>query len=145
MPDDTLIEAVSMTDARTALICAHLNFRGGKRRLQKGLKTAGVAALYDSVFFGMHYYIAKHKHCASMLKDTDLWDSAILFHVLARAGVFDDLLLFNRFSLMVEHALWQGSSLVDVDSILAEVEGMLTRLGVMREYPEKEIQNMRRL
>jgi hypothetical protein len=132
MPDDTLIEAGSMTDARTALICARLNLRGGKRRLQKGLKRAGVTALYDSVFFGMHYYIAKHKSCESIVKDTDLWDSAALFHVLARAGVFDDPLLFNRFSLIVEHALWQGSSLVDVGEILAEVEEMLTRLGVIR-------------
>jgi hypothetical protein len=42
-----------------------------------------------------------------------------------------------RFSLIVEHALWQGSSLVDVGVILAEVERMLRRLGVMREHPEK--------
>jgi hypothetical protein len=96
MPDDTLMDAVRMTDARTALICARLNLRGGKRRLQKGLKSAGVAALYGSVFFGMHYYIARHKHCASLMKDTDLWDSAALFHVLARAGVFDDPLQLDR-------------------------------------------------
>jgi hypothetical protein len=38
--------------------------------------------------------------------------------------------------LIVERALWQGSSLVDVEAILTEVEGMLTRLGVMRERSE---------
>jgi hypothetical protein len=135
-----LIDVNVLTDARTALICARLHLRSGKRRLQKGLETAGIAALYDSVLFGMHHYIAKHKGCASILKDTDLWDLAGMFHALARLGVFDDPLLFNRFSLTVEHALWQRSSAVDGDVILREAEEMLTRLGVMRKHPEKEIQ-----
>jgi hypothetical protein len=132
MPNhDELIEIPGMRDARTALTCARLQLRGGKRRLQKGLTAAGITALYDSVLFGMHYYIAKHKRCATFVKNTEAWDAASLFHALAQAGVFDDPLVFNRLSLMVERALWQESISMDVNAALAEVEKMLRKLGVI--------------
>lgn len=125
------LDAAKITDPRTALICARLYLRGGKRRLQAGFSAAGIAALYDAVLFGMRYYIATHKRCESLVKDTDPWDAVSLFHALARAGIFDDPLTFNRFSLMVERALWQESFSLDVNSTLAEVEKMLLRLGVI--------------
>jgi hypothetical protein len=128
---DELIDITGMTNARTALTCARLQLRGGKRRLQKGLTAAGIAALYDSVLFGMHYYIARHKGCATFVKNTEVWDAASLFHALAQAGVFDDPLVFNRLSLMVERALWQESISMDVNAALAEVEEMLMKLGVI--------------
>jgi hypothetical protein len=131
MPDDTLFDAVSMTDARTALICARLNLRGGKRRLRRGHTVSGIAALYDSVLFGMRYYIARHKRCASFLENIDPWDAMSLFHALRRAGVFDDPLVFNHFSWLVERVCWQQSFSFDVDDTLAEVEKILVKLGVM--------------
>lgn len=126
-----LTDTPKITDARTALICARLYLRGGKRRLQAGFSAAGVAALYDAVLFGMRYYIARHKSCESLMKNTDPWDAPGLFHALARAGVFEDPLTLNRFSLIVERALWQESFSVDAASTLAEVEKMLMKLGVI--------------
>ena len=131
MPHYGLMDATKMTEVEAALMRARLHLRGGKRRLQKGLTTPGIAALYDSVLFGMRYYIAKHKRCASFVENTDLWDAVGLFHALTRAGVFDDPLTFNRFSLIVERALWQESFSFDADATLAEVEMILTKLGVM--------------
>lgn len=124
-----LTDTTKIMDARTALLCSRLYLRGGKRRLQAGYSKAGIAALYDAVLFGMRYYIVKHKRCASFIEDTDPWDAAALYHALVRAGVFDDPLTFNRFSLMVERALWDGSSTADLT--VAEVETMLKKLGVM--------------
>jgi hypothetical protein len=125
------LDAAKITDPRTALICARLYLRGGKRRLQAGYSRAGMAALYDAVLFGMRYYIARHKRCESLVGNTDPWDAPGLFHALARAGVFDDPLTLNRFSLMVERALWQESYSIDADSVLAEVERILMKLGVI--------------
>ena len=127
----TLMDTAKIKDARTALICARLYLRGGKRRLQAGYSKAGIAALYDAVLFGMRYYIARHKRCEPLMENTDPWDAPGLFHALARAGVFDDPLLFHRFSLLVEQVLWQESHFVDADSTLAEVEKMLMKLGVI--------------
>lgn len=126
-----LIDADKTTDARTALICARLYLRSGKRRKEAGLSAEAVTALYHAVLFGMRYYIAKHKSCESWVKSTDPWDAPGLFHALARAGVFEDPLIFNRLSLLVERALWHGSSTSDADPILTEFEKMLSKLGIL--------------
>ena len=63
-----LTDTAKIIDARTALICARLYLRGGKRRLQAGYFRAGIAALYDAVLFGMRYYIARHKRCESFVE-----------------------------------------------------------------------------
>jgi hypothetical protein len=131
MIQKNLIDTTKMMDERMALVCARLYLRGGKRHLRAGYSRAGIAALYDAVLFGMRYYIARHKSCESFVGTTDLWDAPGLFHALARAGIFNDPLTLNRFSLMVERALWQGSFSVDAESMLAEVETMLLRLGVL--------------
>ena len=135
MSDDTLIDEVKLTEARTALICARLNLRGAKRRLQRGHTVSGIAALYDSVLFGMRYYIATHKSCAPFLENIDPWDAMSVFHALRRAGVFDDPLLFNHFSWLVERICWQESFSFDIDDTLTKVETMLMKLGVMQ--PDK--------
>ncbi len=126
-----LTDTAQIMDARTALICARLYLRGGKRRLRAGYSRAGIAALYDAVLFGMRYYIARHKRCEYLVENTDPWDAPGLFHALARAGIFEDPLIFNRFSLIVERALWQESFSFDADATLAEVETILKKLGVM--------------
>ncbi|MGZ9235242.1 MAG: hypothetical protein ACXW4E_06930 [Anaerolineales bacterium] len=131
MPHYGLMDATKMTEADAALMRSQLHLRGAKCRLQKGLIAAGMVALYDSVLFGMRYYVARHERCAAFVEHIDLWDAASLFHALARAGVFDNPLTFNRFSLMVERALWQRSFSFDADATFAEVEMMLTQLGVM--------------
>jgi hypothetical protein len=128
---DLGMDATKMTDARTALICARLRLRRGKRRLQKGLTAAGMAALYDSILFGMRYYMTRHERCASFLETIEPWDAVSMFQALTRAGVFADPLTFNRFSLIVERTLWQGSSAFDANAVVIEVEEMLATLGVM--------------
>ena len=138
---DVGMDTTKMIDARTALICAHFHLRGGKRRLQKGLTTAGVVALYDSLLFGMRYYMTRHERCALFLEEIDLWDAVSMFQALTRAGVFEDPLTFNRFSLIVERALWQGSFSFDANAILTEVEKLLTALGVLpfnKNIPSKK-------
>ena len=130
MPDETL-DITRMNDPQALLVCARLYLRRGKRRLQQKYSAACMAALYDAVLFGMRYYVARHQGCALYVKNIDLWDAASLFQALTRAGVFDDPLKFNRFTLLVERALWQPSSSFDVESTLAEAERMLAKLGVI--------------
>ncbi len=131
MSDDTLIDEVKRTEARTAFLCARLNLRSAKRRLQSGHTVSGIAALYDSVIFGMRYYIARHKRCASFLENIDPWDAMSLYQALTRAGVFEDPLVLNHFSWLVERVCWHESFSFDVDDTLAEVERILVKLGVV--------------
>jgi hypothetical protein len=124
-------DASQVIDARTALLSARRYLRAGKSRLEKGFSTSGVEKLYDAVLFGMRYYIARHKGCSSFMNNTDLWDATDLFHGLTRAGVFDDLHAFHRFSRLVERALWQETFSFNAETILTEVEQMLMKLGVI--------------
>ena len=126
-----LEEAIHLTDPGIAFTCARLHLRNGKRRLKKGLRTEGMIALYDSVLFGMRYYVTEHRQCVSVVENIDLWDAARLFQALAQAGVFDDPLTFNRFSLLVERALWQKTLSLESASVLADAEKILRRLGVI--------------
>lgn len=125
------MDTVKIADVRTMLICARLYLRGGKRRLREGYSRAAITALYDAVLFGMRYYIASHRSCTPLVENTDPWDAPGLFHALARAGLFDDPLTLNRFSLMVERTLWQESYSIDLHSTLEEVEKILLKLGVI--------------
>ena len=131
MLTDSFRDSNRLTDARTELLCARLYLRAGKRRVKKGFQPHDMAAFYNSVFFGMRYYIVKHKECEVFVNDHDLWNAANLFQALTRAGVFDDPLLFNRFSLAVERALWQASSSLDPNAMLEDVEKILMKLGVL--------------
>jgi hypothetical protein len=121
------IMTTDMFHPRVALICARLNLRRAKRLFQQGSSTSAILALYDAVLFGMHYYIARHEDCVN----ADLGDAIELFQTLAHAGVFEDQHAFNRLSLMVERALWQGAASFDGNAIVIEVEEMLVKLEIL--------------
>ena len=117
-----------MINSRVALMCARFNLRRAKRLFHQGSPTSAILALYDSVLFGMRYYIARHEDCVY----ADSGDAVGLFQSLALAGVFEDQLAFNSLSLVVERALWQGSTSFDANAIVVEVDEMLTKLGVVK-------------
>jgi hypothetical protein len=139
MSDESLVDLNQLTDARAALICARLQFRAGKRYLQKNLTSKGVATLYDSVLFGMQYYLAKHH--AFLRKNIELWDAAGMFQALAWIGLFEDSLTFNHFTLVVERALWQGLFSSDAEVILAQAEELLTKLDVIPVHKKAVLNN----
>lgn len=128
---DDRIDLSKMTEARTALICARLHLRNGKRRLQKGFSVKAIAALYDAVWFGMLYHVARHEACASYMENAELWDASSVFYALTRAGVFEDQHAFNRLSLLVERAVWRQQAAFDTHAVILEVEQMLAKLGVI--------------
>jgi hypothetical protein len=128
MSYQNVIIPTPIIDARQALFCARLNLHSARRLLQKGIVRRGVSALYDAVLFGMMYYVVRHEGCAGV----GLEDATAVFHLLTRAGVFEDGQAFHRLSLTVERFLWQGPETFDPNEILVEVEDMLRKLGVMK-------------
>ena len=133
MPHYGLMDPTQMSEEEAALMRARLHLRGGKRRLQEGLKAAGIAALYDALLFGMRYYIARQERCEkiNIVENADLWDAVAMFRILSHTGIFDDPYAFDRLSLIVERVLWQESFLFDSEATLAEVEKLLRELGVI--------------
>jgi len=127
MPYENMIIPTTTRSTREAFLCARLNLRGARRLLEKGSLRRGISTLYASVLFGMMYHVARHEDCV----DVVLGDATAVFHLLARAGVFEDGQAFYRLSLTVERFLWQGSDALDANGILVEVEDMLRKLGVI--------------
>ncbi len=85
----------------------------------------------------MLYYVTRHEGCAGV----DLGDATAVFHLLTRAGVFEDGQAFHRLSLKVERFLWQGPETFEADATLIEVEDMLRKLGVMKIQKNTMIRN----
>jgi hypothetical protein len=131
MSSQGLINMDQISEAEAAFLRTHVHLRSGLHGGQGPTFSAGITVLYDAVLLGMRDYIARHKECASFVENTDPWDAPALYHALVRAGVFDDPLCFNRFSLIVERVLWQGSLSSDVEPALAEAETMLAKLGIL--------------
>ena len=132
MQHQNFMDIIKMINAETALLCARLYLRDGKRHLQEGSFKEGIAALYDAILFAMHYCIAETTVRGNIdLNSNDLWDHAALYHKLAKAGLFEDPHALNHLSQIVERVLWQGSISFDPNLILAEVEAMLLKLGVI--------------
>jgi len=128
MPYQNVIIPTPIIDARQALLCARLNLHSARRLLQKGSLRRGISTLYDSVLFGIMYYVTRYEGCPGV----DLGDATAIFHLLTYAGVFEDQQAFHRLSLTVERFLWQGPDAFNANAILIEVEDILRRLGVMK-------------
>ena len=138
---DSLTDVAKLIKAETALLCARLYLRDGKRHLQEGAFKAGIAELYEAILFGMQYYIAEPAGREKIdLSSADLWDHAVLYHKLVKTGLFDDLNALNHLSQIVERALWQGAFSLDVNYVIAEIETMLSKLGVT-PFNESILQN----
>jgi hypothetical protein len=133
MPHYGLMDPINMSEEDAALMRARLYLHDGKRLIEEGLSTAAIATLYDALLFAMRYYTTRPQKCKfiDLTGNQDLWDYAALYHTLTKAGVFEDPYAFNQLSLIVERVLWQKSFSFDAGAVFAEVEGMLTRLGVM--------------
>jgi len=131
MSSHRLMNIDQISEADAAFMRTHVHLRSGLDGGQEPTFSAGITAVYDAVLLGMRDYIARHEECASFVENTDPWDAPALYHALVRAGVFDDPLRFNRFSLIVERAIWQGSLVAEDDSVLREGEKMLTKLGMI--------------
>ena len=131
MSSHGLMNPAQISEADAALMRAYVHLRSGLHGGQEPTFGAGITALYDAVLLGMRDYIARHEGCASFVQNTDPWDAPALYHALVRAGVFDDPLRFNRFSLIVERALWEGSLSSDAEPAFAEAESMLAKLSIL--------------
>jgi hypothetical protein len=112
---------------------ARLHIRGGKRRLRQGKIAEGIVTLYDALEGAMSYYVSDPANRA-MLPDGagDIRNNErALYEALVRSGVLDGGFDFDAFDRIVETALRQALPGYDYRELLAGLEAVMTRLGVM--------------
>jgi hypothetical protein len=132
MPHFGLMDATKMTEADAALLRARLHLRGARQRFEVGRCAAGIAALYDALSYGMQWYVILPEHQKQLdIVGADLNRDKDLFTVLACGGVLDCSFDFDAFERLTYQALDDPSIRFDAPRVLAQVEQVMTALGVM--------------
>jgi len=133
MPHFGLMNEQELGPVAGPLQRARLHLRGGKRRLRQGKISAGIVTLYDALEGAMLSY-AESPETGPRLQfrpGERMHDSKALYAVLVRSSVLDGSFDFGAFDRLTEKALKQ--ELVDYDTrdLLADIESVMTQLGVL--------------
>lgn len=116
-----------------ALQRARLHLRGGRRRLRQGRVSGGVAALYDALTSAMEWYCAAPGRCPQPPPGErgGYAEDRARYAALVRGGVLDGAFDFEGFVLLTWRALDGELAAGDASGLLAGVESVLARLGVL--------------
>ncbi len=133
MPHFGLMDEKKLGPVEGPLQRARLHIRGGKRRLRQGKIAAGIVTLYDALEGAMRYYVADAGNVARLPAGAgDIRnDEKTLYAVLVRSGVLDGAFDFDAFDRLAERALNEELPGYEYRELLAGLESVMTRLGVM--------------
>lgn len=133
MPHAGLMNADALGPEKAPLMRARLHIRAGKRRLRQGKISAGLVTLYDALSAAMEWYTAspERRDKLSIGRDDDMKDDKVVFHVLKRSGVLDDIFDYESFDGLVEKALDKEMTGYDYSGVVKGIESVMTQLGVM--------------
>jgi len=133
MPHAGLIDEEALGPVEGPRQRARLHLRGGKRRLRQGKISAGIVTLYDALEGAMRSYCddLEKKAKLNIKEGENLNDDETSYSVLVRSGVLDGTFDFKAFDRLTEKALNEEIPLFDYRDLLAEIESVMTQLGVM--------------
>lgn len=133
MPHAGLMDEAVLGPVEGPLRRSRLHIRGGKRRLKQGKIAAGIVTLYDAFEGAMTAYAANaHQRSHLDIRDgEDLNDDKTLYRVLVRSGVLDGTFDFVAFDRLLDVALNSEMPDYDYHELLAALEKIMVRLGVM--------------
>ncbi len=133
MPHAGLMDEKALGPERGPLQRARLHIRGGRRRLRQGKTAAGIVTLYDALDAALAWYFAspERRGALAIAPDDDLNDDRTMFRLLVQAGVLDGNFDFDAFDRLTERALREELPGYDHREVLAGIERVMTRLGVM--------------
>ena len=132
MPHFGLMDETQMSKAEAALMRARLHIRGGKRRLSQNKVAAGLATLYDALLSAMRWYILSNDLKDELAgEDEALENDRVVYAIIKQANIIDNSLDFDKLQKMVDQSLAQNIQTLDSNEVLAQIEQVMTDLGVM--------------
>lgn len=133
MPHAGLMDEHALGPETGPLQRARLHIRGGKRRLRQGKTAAGIVTLYDALDGALLWYFAspERRSRLSIGPGDDLNDDRTMYRILVRSGVLDGSFDFDAFDRLTERALDEELPGHDLGDLLAGIDAVMTRLGVM--------------
>lgn len=133
MPHFGLIDEYKMPPHEAALMRARLHIRSGMRRLRQGMLKEGLFTLYDSLYFGMRFYIlspdnrGRFDDAAGIQRTEEM----ALYDMLRQAGVVDDSFDFESFFSLMEKLIDGVDVEINSTEALRGYDKIMTQLGVM--------------
>jgi hypothetical protein len=132
MPHAGLMDEKSLGPVEGPRQRARLHIRGGRRRLRQGKISAGIVTIYDALLAAMQSYAASPAGTRLDIRDgEDINNDRVLYAVLVRSGILDGSFDFEAFDRIAERALGEEMPGYDYRSLLAGIESVMTRLGLM--------------
>lgn len=133
MPHFGLIDEDKLGPDQSLLMRARLHIRGGRLRLQENKISLGIITLYDALCSALEWYISEPHNVKRLGIATDdlIKDEECIVNFLKRAEVLDDTFDFDEFNALVERALYEEITDVNWESLIRNIESIMTLLGVM--------------
>ncbi|MDA8169857.1 MAG: hypothetical protein M0Z59_09225 [Nitrospiraceae bacterium] len=138
MPHFGLMDEDALGPIEGPLLRAKLHIRGGRRRLERGLYTDGIMALFDALCSAMQWYAALHWDRLRIEKGDDPNNDRTLYHVLVRSGVLSGRFSYEEFDALVIRALNEEIRNFDWKGLYEGLTEVFTELGVM-PFDEKTL------
>ncbi|MEW6594117.1 MAG: hypothetical protein AB1413_04510 [Thermodesulfobacteriota bacterium] len=141
MPHFGLMDETRMSREAAALLRAKLHLRCGRRRVREGKDAAGLATLYDALLSAMRWHILSTPSLREALGSDlaeRLENERVVVALMRQAGMLDGIFPWDHFQGLVDQALMGKGGEFDRQALLAGVEALMTRLGVM-PFDESEL------
>lgn len=141
MPHFGLMDEGKMQPLDAALLRAQLHIRCGRRRIYEGKYPEGISTMYDAVLSGMRWFALKNDAIHQEIHrrgDYFLENDIKLQQLLAENGAWPDDIDFGKLRDTVYAAIEGNLERFDPTLFLRQVEGVLTKLGVM-PFDEKKL------
>ena len=134
MPHAGLMNELELGPEAGPLLRARLHIRSGRRRLRQGKTAAGIVTLADALSAALEWYVSspeRRSRITGWLETPGPHDDRAVYAMLVRAGVLDGTFEYAAFNSLTEYALDHELRGFDHGPVLAGIEAVMTRLGVM--------------
>lgn len=126
------MDADELGPEQAALQRARLHIRGGKRRLRQGKTAAGIVTLYDALDHAMEWYLLAGERRHDLAGFTrEQYSSRDLFGALRETAILDGSFDYDTFDRLTEKALHEELPGYPCEKLVADLDGIMTSLGVM--------------
>ena len=141
MPHFGLMDEGKMQPLDAELLRAQLHTRCGRRRMNEGKYPEGISTMFDAVLSGMRWFALKNEAIHEEIHKLGVYlleDDLKLQQLLAKNGAWPHDIDFGKIQDTVYLALEGNLEGLDPTQFLWQVEGVLTKLGVI-PFDEKEL------
>jgi hypothetical protein len=132
MPHFGLIDG-KLPEIEQCLLRARFHIRGGKKRIEKGEISAGIATLYNAFIFSLYWYFLSDEMLKPYLLNGDgsYNDEEILYHILLSYGKIDGNFNLKNFLRLTVKAINNELNEFIYDDFIKDFDSLMEQLKIL--------------